>query len=41
VNSRKTFVVDAHRGELIPRYILRADTLIGAFMELRRELWVG
>jgi hypothetical protein len=30
VNSRKTFVVDAHRGYLLPRSVVRADTLLGA-----------
>ncbi len=38
LNGKKMYVVDAHRGGLLPRYIARADTLLGAFLELKRAL---
>jgi hypothetical protein len=38
LNGRKLYVVDAHRGDLLPRYVVSADTLFAAFMELKREL---
>lgn len=38
LNGRKMYVVDAHRGDLLPRYIVRADSLLGTFLESKREL---
>jgi hypothetical protein len=37
-NGRPMYVVDAHRGGLLPRYVVRVDTLLGAFLALKREL---
>jgi len=36
IEGKRMFVVDAHRGDLLPRHIVRADTLLGAFLELKR-----
>lgn len=41
LNGKKNYVVDAHRGHLVPRNIVRADTLLSAFFELKRELAAG
>jgi hypothetical protein len=38
LNGRKLYVVDAHRGDLLSRYVVRADTLPGEFLVLKREL---
>jgi hypothetical protein len=38
LNGKRMYVVDALRGELLPRFVVRADALLGAFMELKREL---
>jgi Fe-S cluster biosynthesis and repair protein YggX len=31
LNGKRLFVVDAHQGRLLPRYVVRADTLLGFF----------
>jgi hypothetical protein len=36
--GRRMWVVDAHRGDLYPRHVVNGDTLLGAFLELKREL---
>ena len=38
IEGKRMFVVDAHRGDLLPRHIVKADTLLGAFLELKNEL---
>ena len=38
IEGKRMFVVDAHRGDRLPRHIVSADTLLGAFLELKNEL---
>jgi len=38
IEGKRMFVVDAHRGDLLPRHIVKADTLLDAFLELKNEL---
>lgn len=38
MNGQRMYVVDAHKGGLAPRYIVRADTLLGAILKLKWEL---
>jgi len=38
VKGWRMYVVDAHAGNLLPRYVVHADTLLGAFLHLKREL---
>jgi hypothetical protein len=36
VNAGELFVVDAHRSDVAGRFIVRADDLLSAFLELER-----
>ena len=38
IGGRRVHVVDAHAGNLLPRYVVHADTLLGAFLQLKRDL---